>query len=369
MNIVSAVMNYLTPDLIAKIASALGLDRSLAQKAIGAAVPSVLAGLTGLGSKPEGARQLANAIGKQDTGLLQGFAAMLGGAKQGDLISGGTSALSGLLGGGALGSLTGAIAKFSGIGEGASKSLLGLLGPIVLGQLGKEKASGNLDANGLASLLEGQKKNISTAMPSGFAELLKGTSLVDGVSGGTAQGQTQRTSGDTPGHHTTHGSGSTGLGQPHRTVGSIWAQWPLWLLAALSAGLFHWYFLGDGQQLRQVSLAPAVRPIMAGNVDVGRQTAAAADQLAITLRGIRDQASAQAALLRLQESAGQLNRINDLATRMPPEGRRTLAQYLASFMPTLRPLLTSVQAIPGLPDGVRTALSAISSRLDGLSRS
>lgn len=369
MNIVSLVMNYLTPDLIAKIASALGLDRSLAQKAIGAAVPSVLAGLTALGSKPEGARQLANAIGKQDTGLLQGFAGMLGGAKQGELISGGTSALSGLLGGGALGSLTGAIAKFSGVGEGASKSLIGLLGPIVLGQLGKEKASGNLDANGLASLLDGQKKNISAAMPNGFAELLKGTTLLDAVSGGQANGPPQVRTVDTAARNATTGGAGAPFGQPSRPVGSIWAQWPLWLLAALSAGLFHWYFLGDGQQLRQVSLAPAVRPVMAGDVDVGRQTAAAADQLAITLRGIRDAASAQAALPRLQELAGQLNCINDLAARMPADGRRSLAQYLASFMPTLRPLLTSVQAIPGLPDGVRTALSAIATRLDGLSRS
>ena len=34
-NLVSVVMQFLTPDMIAKIASALGLDRSLAQKAIG----------------------------------------------------------------------------------------------------------------------------------------------------------------------------------------------------------------------------------------------------------------------------------------------------------------------------------------------
>ena len=38
-NLVSAVMQFLTPDMIAKIASALGIDRSIAQKAIGGAVP------------------------------------------------------------------------------------------------------------------------------------------------------------------------------------------------------------------------------------------------------------------------------------------------------------------------------------------
>jgi len=40
-SLVSVVMQFLTPDLIAKIASGLGLDRSVAQKAIGGAVPDL----------------------------------------------------------------------------------------------------------------------------------------------------------------------------------------------------------------------------------------------------------------------------------------------------------------------------------------
>jgi hypothetical protein len=37
-NLVSVVMQYLTPDMIAKIASALGLDRNATQKAIAGAI-------------------------------------------------------------------------------------------------------------------------------------------------------------------------------------------------------------------------------------------------------------------------------------------------------------------------------------------
>ncbi len=40
-NLVSVVMQFLTPDMIAKIGSALGLDRNVAQKAIGGAVPAL----------------------------------------------------------------------------------------------------------------------------------------------------------------------------------------------------------------------------------------------------------------------------------------------------------------------------------------
>ena len=38
-NLVSVVMQFLTPDMIAKIASVLGLDRNIAQKTIAGAVP------------------------------------------------------------------------------------------------------------------------------------------------------------------------------------------------------------------------------------------------------------------------------------------------------------------------------------------
>ena len=44
VNLVSLIMQFLTPDMIGRIASALGLDRNNTQTAIGAAVPGLLAG-------------------------------------------------------------------------------------------------------------------------------------------------------------------------------------------------------------------------------------------------------------------------------------------------------------------------------------
>ena len=44
-NILSAVMQFLTPNLIAQMATALGLDRGTTQKAADAAVPAILTGL------------------------------------------------------------------------------------------------------------------------------------------------------------------------------------------------------------------------------------------------------------------------------------------------------------------------------------
>ena len=46
-NLVSSIMQILTPDLIAKIARTLGIEPDVAQKIAGAAVPAILASFGG----------------------------------------------------------------------------------------------------------------------------------------------------------------------------------------------------------------------------------------------------------------------------------------------------------------------------------
>src|SRR4030081_3909713 len=95
-NLVSVVMQFLTPDMIVKIASALGLDRTVAQKAIGGAVPALLAGLADLASTPAGARQLANTSIQQQPGSLESLKSLIGGSGVNTLVETGSSMLSGL---------------------------------------------------------------------------------------------------------------------------------------------------------------------------------------------------------------------------------------------------------------------------------
>jgi hypothetical protein len=47
INLISLVTQFLTPDMIGRIAAALGLDRNAVQTAINAAVPALLAGFSG----------------------------------------------------------------------------------------------------------------------------------------------------------------------------------------------------------------------------------------------------------------------------------------------------------------------------------
>ncbi len=104
-NLISLANQFLTPDVIAKIASFLGLDRSIAQKAIGGAVPALFSVLSDLVSTPNGARQLNNAVTQQQFGSLESLKGVMSGANPQAVMEGGTSLLSGLLGSGAMGSI------------------------------------------------------------------------------------------------------------------------------------------------------------------------------------------------------------------------------------------------------------------------
>ena len=151
-NLVSVVMQFLTPDMIAKIASVLGLDRNVAQKTIAGAIPALLASLADVASTPNGARQLTNTLAQQSDSL-ENLKNLVGGAGQNLVADSGSNMLSGLFGGGTLDTMAQTIGKFAGIGEGTSKSLLGMLGPVVLGALGQQQRSMGLDASGLRRLL------------------------------------------------------------------------------------------------------------------------------------------------------------------------------------------------------------------------
>ena len=186
-NLVSVVMQFLTPDMIAKIASVLGLDRNVAQKAIAGAIPALLASLADVASTPNGARQLTNTL-TQQSDSLESLKNLVGGAGQNLVADTGSNMLSGLFGGGTLDTMAQTIGKFAGIGEGTSKSMLGMLGPVVLGALGQQQRSMGLDASGLASLLTSQKDQIAAAIPSGLADQLSAAGLIDGATGSLRSG-------------------------------------------------------------------------------------------------------------------------------------------------------------------------------------
>jgi len=381
INLVSQIMEFITPDLIGRISSTLGLERGSAQKAIGASVPGLLAGLVGLTSKPEGARQLSSELDQQSPGMLESLKNLGGTSQPGALMERGTSMLSNLFGGRTLGGLSGAIGKFAGISDNSSMSLLGIIGPLVLGGLARTQRSQGLDSNGLASLLSSQKDNIAAAIPSGFGNLLSGTGLLDSVSGLVGAGgaaasaaASRARAGVSEGSYAARQAAEAAS---ERASSSNWLYWVIPL--AIVAGLA-WYFLGNqGQQLSNQArnnpapttqtaprTPPASSSLTVQGIDLASQLSVAVGGVRSALQSIMDPSSAQAAVPRLQEAATQLDSVTGLATQLPAEGRKALADRVAMDIPSLDQSFDTVLAksdvapvVQSEIDGLRTKLKAL----------
>ena len=87
MNLVSTTLQMFTPMITSRIASALGVNNSMATMAISAIVPTLLAAFAGKAATPAGASALSSARGAQDPGLLGSLESMLGGSAQTNLAS------------------------------------------------------------------------------------------------------------------------------------------------------------------------------------------------------------------------------------------------------------------------------------------
>ena len=381
-NLVSVVMQFLTPDMIAKIASVLGLDRNLAQKAITGAVPALLASLADVASTPNGARQLTNTL-TQQSGTLENLKNLIGGSGQNLLQESGSNMLTGLFGGGTLDAMAQTVGKFAGIGEGTSKSMLGMLAPVVLGALGQQQRGAGLDASGLASLLTSQKDQITAAMPSGLASQLSAAGLIDGAtetlrSGAAAASAAGSRFAETS-ERTVHRAGQAATAASRSTAAS---QWPYWLAAAVVLGGLAWFALGRQGEDKVAQAPPATTmrtetgtvgkapaDLVVGGMNLANQINASVGSLSSVLPGITDAASAEAALPKLKEAAAQLNEVSSRAAQLSPEGKSTLVKLIVAATPTINQMCDKVLATPGAGAIAKPAIDELRSKLDALARS
>jgi len=375
-NLVSLVMQFLTPDVIGRIATALGLDRNFLQSAISAAVPALLAGLSGAAEKPGGAEKLVDAV-KQQSGVLDNFVKTIGSGGQSSLIDTGSRLLTSLLGGPDQSALAGAVAKFSGLSQNASGSLLGMLAPIVMGTIGKHIGARNLDANSLASLFSAQKDQIAQALPSGFGNLLRGTGLLNSL--GDAAGKAAAAAGEA----TTIAAAATDQAAQYassaaRTVSTTGQRateaaatssvptWLYWLVPLVILAGVLWYLLNkQPEQVTQEPVTPT-QSVVVGGVDVGKQLNDSLTALRTSLQGITDEASAKAGLPKLQDIKTEFDKVTSLVGQLSPEQRKTVVGLVGPAMTALSQLFDKVLAIPGVGEVLKPTIDALKANLTTL---
>ncbi|MGB3547397.1 MAG: DUF937 domain-containing protein [Saprospiraceae bacterium] len=176
MDLSSLLTQTLSEGTIDQLSNQLGTDRQTTAKAAAAGVSALMGAMARNASTPDGAQALAGALERDHDGsvvdnlgsLLGGGGALSGmlGGLLGNMMGGGAPAPqapqpkaldgAGILGhilGGQQGGVIDAISKMSGLSQGKTGQLLLTLAPIIMGMLGKQKRSNNLDSGGLSDLL------------------------------------------------------------------------------------------------------------------------------------------------------------------------------------------------------------------------
>ena len=375
-NLVSSIMQFMTPDMVARIARTLGIDPDVAQKVVGAAVPAILASFAGLAARPAGAQQLSDTLQQQRPDMLSQLSNAIGGPDQKAMADTGSSLLSGLLGSGGLNTLVSSISSFSGVNQNAGKSMLGLLAPAVMGMLGQQQRSGGLDASGLANLLSSQRDQIAAAMPSGVANALGARGLIDTVEGGLRRSAdtASATAGRMAGGISDTAAGASQVARAaHRNP--LAASLPYWLIALAVLAGAAWYFLGDrDQQLAEQTrglMNKATEDVALNKPRVSELSAdltSSVNSVRNTLQGMTDPASARAALPKLQQATEQLDRINGLAAQLPESSRKDLASVVGTSMPALNRLCDQALSNPQIAGLAKPTIDALRAKLQMLAQ-
>src|SRR5262249_45802401 len=364
-DLVSEIVEVVSPTISSRIASALGLDPAATQKAIVVAAPVIISALISYVSKPQGANKLNEVVRKQEPGMLSSWANVIGEPGQKALIDQGASVLTSLLGGKTFSGVSQAVGQYAGIGEGGAKSLMGLVGPVVLGVLGREQRDRGLDASGLANFLTSQKNNVSASLPSGFSRYLSQAGIPDDVIASRPR-----------------------VDRPPVSSGPSILPWLVAALVLLALGALVWNLL-QGRPHKQVAetaspkieakvsppaevpyagLFSKLKGVKAGDVDVGEVATAAVNDLYSSVQGIKDEATAQSSMPGLTKASSEFDQLTGVVNQLSPENRKILADLVASVRPNLDQLLDKALAIPGVAAIMKPTVDAIRAKLDTLTK-
>ena len=425
-NLIPLITQFLTPDLINKIADAFGLDRTLARTIITAAVPVLLGALTGTAAQPGGAQKLAEAA--KETGSLSNLSSLLGSENVTAIADQGSQRLSSLFGGQEQ-RLVSALGNFAGSDHTSSKSMLGIAAPVVLGSIATALGTSGLNAKDVGELVTAQTKHVAAAMPSGLRDQLRselgGTHLFDALR--DTSGQATAAVGE--GSRAAAAATTTALGAGTQAAGAAAAEtaraagatasaaataassplkWLGWAIPIIVLAALLWYLFGrPGEQATQTTAsAPANTPTSAasstptsptagtptntqanssvpsslpsipsltiGGLDVGKQVNDSLGSLRTSLQGITDKASASAALPHLQQVTTQLDKIGGTLGQATADQRKTMAGWFASLLPGLNQLFDKVLGMPDAAsvlkptiDGLRGKLASLNKQVSG----
>jgi hypothetical protein len=351
MNLVKDIVDRFSGDLLGRISSLLNTDEDSAGYAASAAVPALLAGLSGVAQSEDGVRKLAAALNGVGSSSVDEVAGMLR-ADADAVAQRGTNLLGSLFGDGMVSHLAGMLGRYSGLASDSVKKLLALLTPMVLGKVASVWKAHGATPQALTNLFAEQRANIAEAMPPGI-------SLAD-----------------MPGWSTAKNAASTASATGRRaaaaadTATSSAANWAVPVALGALALLAVWAFTRNrpdepaadrsAQATREVTAQKPVVTDGALPADVARfndDLRGLATTAENVLGEINDAASAEAARPKLEELSSQVDTIKSALARLPAAGVDSVRTMADESIATIRNQAEKTLTTPGLPEQIRMLIN------------
>lgn len=170
MDIMKTLVDQFGGQIIEGLAGNLGLGAKEAESSLTGALPAILGGLINKVGSDSGATEIFDVVKKDDGGILDNIAGAFSGSS---LLSTGLTLLPMLLGGQSkMGMVADLAGRLLGVGGTKSRSVLGMLAPLVIGFLGRQVKSKSMGKQGLVDMLLGQKDHVKKAAHPEMASLL-----------------------------------------------------------------------------------------------------------------------------------------------------------------------------------------------------
>ena len=130
-----------------------------------------------------------------------------------------------------------------------------------------------------------------------------------------------------------------------------------------------WYFGNQpAQVVEQTKTRQLAQNLTVDGVDLKSSAQTALAGLKTTLLGVKDTATAQAALPQLEKGSIEFDKLRDLAGKLPIDAKTAFAMLVTSLRPSIEDLFNKVLEIPGVAPIAKPIIDGLRAKLDTLSK-
>ena len=357
MDLMKMVTGAVTPMLASKVAGAFGVPDGAVRKLMSVGVPVILSSLLKRSSTAGGMDAIGAALGGMGRDPLDRFGNALSGdaAQVSAAAQGGSDMLSSLFGVGAAGGLAKTLGAYAGVDEKVAGPLLGLAGASALGGLKTVADTQGLDGPGVMRLLATQRDQIDRGIPADLGRMLSSSGLLPQAV--DVANATRTTTTSVP---------------PRVEESNGWLKWLLGALALAAAVWLASQFFGPKRTpvvTETPAVAPAtteqvvVNPLVVDGVNIGDSIQGVLTNLTGTLAGVKDAASATAAVTALTDADTALGGLKGAIGSLNAEGKTALQKLIGGALPALRTTTDGLLADSAIGAILKPVLDGILAKL------